>query len=283
MAGKTSVKPLLAGVLTFLILEAVALMLMANDSIVQNIRIKGAVAFFSEQVYNLRSGVSYYFSLKSVNDQLSKENTRLLNQLSYYRTLAEATDSSGMAGADSALRAEKGDSSDFFYIPAKIVGNSTNHLHNYIILNRGSKDGIREDMGVISAEGVVGVVRSVSDNYAYVISLLNVNQAVSAKIVSSGSYGPLSWDGRSEQIAILSEIPQHIPVIIGDTVVTSGLSAIFPPDIPLGRIKRSKIVNGSHHEIEVRLFQDFRRLHFVNVVVNNNRDELNRLIRENEE
>ncbi|MCK9303813.1 MAG: rod shape-determining protein MreC [Bacteroidales bacterium] len=282
MAAKTSVKPLLAGVLTFLILEAVALMLMANDSIVQKIRIEGAVAYLGEKLYNFRSGITYYFSLREINDQLSKENTRLLNQLSYYRTLTENRDSAFVHRDDSSGRAEKGENSDFYYIPAKIVGMSTNRLHNYLIINKGSKDGIKEDMGVISSEGVAGVIRSVSDNYAYVISLLNVSQAVSAKIVSSGAYGPLTWDGRSAQTAILSEIPQHIPVMTGDTVATSGLSTIFPPDIPLGRIRKSKIVMGSHHQIEVRLFQDFRTLHFVNVVVNRNKEELDKLTQEYE-
>ncbi len=277
MAAKKSVKPLLAGVLTFLILEAASLFLMANDSVVHKIRIEGALAFIQEKIFNAHSGISYYFSLKNINEQLSKENTRLINQLSYYRTLAESYDTSML------VKQPVNDSSDFSYIPAKIVGNSTNRLHNYIIINRGSKAGIKEDMGVICPDGVVGVVRSVSDNYAYVISLLNVNQTISAKILSSGVYGPLTWDGRSPQYAVLSEIPQHIPVIVGDSVVTSGLSTIFPPDIPLGTVRKSRIVMGSHHEIQIRLFQDFRRLHFVNVVVNRNRKELDKLTGEYEE
>jgi len=277
MAAKKSVKPLLAGVLTFLILEAASLFLMANDSVVHKIRIEGALAFIQEKLFNAHSGISYYFSLKNINEQLSKENTRLLNQLSYYRTLAENYDTSML------VKQPVNDSSDFTYIPARIVGNSTNHLHNYIIINRGSKAGIKEDMGVISSEGVVGVVRSVSDNYAYVISLLNVNQTISAKILSCGVYGPLTWDGRSAQYAVLSEIPQHIPIIVGDSVVTSGLSTIFPPDIPLGTVRKSRIVMGSHHEIQVRFFQDFRRLQFVNVVVNRNKEELDKLTGEYEE
>jgi rod shape-determining protein MreC len=277
MAVKKSVKPLLAGVLTFLILEVASLFLMANDSVVHKIRIEGAIAFIQEKLFNAHSGISYYFSLKDINEQLLKENTRLINQLSYYRTLAESHDTSMI------VKQPDNDSSDFTYIPARIVGNSINHMHNYIIINRGSKAGVKEDMGVISPEGVIGVVRSVSEDYAYVISLLNINQTVSAKIVSSGVYGPLTWDGRSAQYAVLSEIPQHIPITVGDSVVTSGLSSIFPPDIPLGSVRKSRIVMGSHHQIQVRLFQDFRRLYFVNVVVNSNKEELDKLTGEYEE
>jgi len=277
MARKTSAKPLLAALLTFFLLEGAALILMAKDSIVQQVRIEGFLASVQEKLYSAGSGIGYYFNLKSINKQLSAENNRLMNQLSYYRTVAERTDSSLL------MRSEAGDSSGFSYIPARIIGNSTNKMHNYIIINRGLKAGVREDMGVVSPEGVVGVVRSVSENYAYVISLLNINQTVSAKILSSGVYGPLTWDGHSDRYAVLSEIPQHIPVNVGDSVVTSGLSSIFPPDIPLGTIRKSKIVMGSHHEIQVKLFQDFRKLYFVTVVVNNNKEEIDNLRQKYEE
>jgi rod shape-determining protein MreC len=166
----------------------------------------------------------------------------------------------------------------FSYIPARVIGNSTNKSHNYIIINKGRKAGVKEDMGVISANGVVGVVNAVSDNYAHIISLLNIKQSVSARISPSRAFGPLIWNGVSTTHAVLTEIPQHIKFRMGDSVVTSGFSAIFPPDIPLGKIVGSKIVLGTHHEIRVKLFQDFKTLKFVNVVVNNNHSEMDSLI-----
>jgi len=126
-------------------------------------------------------------------------------------------------------------------------------------------------------------VNAVSDNYSYIISLLNINQSVSAKISRLGAFGPLIWDGRSADYALLTEIPQHIKIQVGDSVVTSGFSSIFPPDIPLGTIRKSKIINGTHHEIQVKLFQDFRTLHYVNVVVSSHKEEVDKISTQNEE
>jgi Cell shape-determining protein len=168
---------------------------------------------------------------------------------------------------------------NFSFIPAKIIKNSYGTLHNYLIINKGGKDGLTENMGVITPFGVVGIIRAVGENNSYVHSFFNVKQNVSTKIGNTNSYGPMVWNQINTNHATLNEIPQHIKFNIGDTVYTSGMSAFYPPDIPLGTIQSSKISNGIHHSIDVKLFQDPRILNFVIVVKNNNKSEIDSLSR----
>lgn len=268
MARRPPVSPFLVTLLLFVILEAGSILMIRKSSVFQNVRITGVLMQFQGKLINAKTNIKYYLSLKSVNEQLAQENNRLLNQLAKYQTQLDT------ARADSLSYKPLSDSSDFSYIPAKIVGNSINSQHNFIIIDKGRKSGVEKDMGVISPNGVVGVVSAVSENYAYIISLLNINQSVSAKISRSGAFGPLIWNGRSADYALLTEIPQHIKIQVGDSVLTSGFSSLFPADIPLGSIRKSKIIKGTHHEIQVRLFQDFRTLRYVNVVVNSHKSEI---------
>lgn len=272
MPGKTSVKPILVSILTFIILEGAALWMMSGSSYFQRARLNEAYIQVEKKFLNTNSNISYYLTLNRANAVLAEENSQLRNTLSKYQALLDT-----LSRKDS-ISIPVPDSSLFTYIQARVIGNSTNKSHNYIIINKGRKAGVKEDMGVISANGVVGVVNAVSDNYAHIISLLNIKQSVSARIANSGAFGPLIWNGVSTTHAVLTEIPQHIKFHMGDSVVTSGFSAIFPPEIPLGKIVGSKIVLGTHHEIRVKLFQDFKTLKFVNVVVNNNRSEIDSLI-----
>ncbi len=271
MAKRSSIIPILATIVLFLLLEAGSLLMMANSSIFQQMRIYGVLMQIQEKFLKAQTNIKYYHSLKTVNEQLAQQNTRLLNELARFQTQLDTLKKDTLAYKPLT------DSSYFEYLPAKIVGNSINKNHNFIIIDKGKKDGVRPDMGVISPNGVVGVVSVVSDNFAYIISLLNINQSVSAKISRSGAFGPLIWDGKNPDYALLTEIPQHIKLQIGDSVVTSGFSTIFPADIPLGTIRKSRIIMGTHHEIQVKLFQDFRTLHFVNVVINTHKDEIDKL------
>ena len=116
-----------------------------------------------------------------------------------------------------------------------------------------------------------------SRHYAYVISLLNTEQSVSAKLAGSGAFGPMTWPGKDPGRAVLAEIPVHIEAAPGDTVLSSGFSTIYPPDIPLGRVIESKISQGSSQELSVALFEDFRSLHNVYIVRNNRGEEIQEL------
>ena len=259
----------LTSIALFVALEVISLVLVANTSIFQQTRFMSAYMYVYKAVSGIKSKIYYYFNLSEVNLKLMEENSRLLSIVERYKSL----DDSLLFDRDSLTERVK-----YEYVSAQVVSNSTNKKHNFIIIDKGYDAGIKKDMGVVSPAGVVGVVHSVARNYSLVISFLNINQSVSAKINTSGAFGPLIWDGQRSQYAILTEVPQHIKFMPGDTVSTSGFSTIYPPDIPIGTIRKSKIIKGTQHEIQVKLFQDFSTLRYVRVVINKDKQELENLI-----
>jgi rod shape-determining protein MreC len=255
--------------LVFLVLEISALVLLANSSYFQQAAMITNIRLLKMQIDGIWNNWTYYFSLKKTNEQLAQENAALRNRLQFYTeqsvTPAEAT------VADSA------GTPVYSCVSARIVANSVNSLHNYMTLNVGAEQGIKPDMGVVVQDGIVGLVVTVFDHYSLVKSLLNVNWQVSAKLAESGFFGSLYWNGKDYREAVLTEIPQHVAVHIGDTIITSGLSSIFPADIPLGTVKSYRIKGGNFYEITVSLFADFKKLYAVNVVRHLYRDELQSL------
>jgi rod shape-determining protein MreC len=151
---------------------------------------------------------------------------------------------------------------------------SNNTQHNYMIIGKGSEDGVTAGSGVITGKGAIGVIDAVSSNYSYALSFKNHEMNISARLGKEGAVGPMSWDGISRNGAILKEIPHHVEFEPGDTVYTSGFSSIFPPDIPLGTTGKSKIVNGATYEIEITLFEDFGSLRHVTIVENLGKAEI---------
>ena len=160
------------------------------------------------------------------------------------------------------------------FIPAEVIKNSVNKQHNYLIIGKGSDDGVRPQTGIITSRGVIGIVDAVSRHYSYAISFLNSDSSISARIGKDGAAGPMAWDGKGSGNALLREIPLQVKFEEGDTVYTSGFSTIFPPDIPIGRITGSRIVNGATFEIKVSLFQDFSSVRHVCLVRNRDLDEI---------
>ncbi len=141
------------------------------------------------------------------------------------------------------------------------------------MIDKGSEEGVKKDMGVISEGGIVGVVTDVSANYATVIPVLNRNFRLSARILRNSYFGIIEWDGRSPELVRLREIPSHVRVAPGDTVVTSGYSAIFPPNILIGQVKSVKPGEGNFYDIIVSLSTNFRNIYHVNVISNFYRQE----------
>jgi rod shape-determining protein MreC len=172
-----------------------------------------------------------------------------------------------LGGDTLALRSPAG--YQFEYIPAQVVNNSVNRLNNYITLNAGYLQGVRQDMGVVGPDGVVGVVRNVSANYSSVISVLNSKFKGSVKLSSNDFFGTLSWPGYDYRQAVVTEIPGHINVYEGDTIITSGLSTIFPAGELVGRVVEvGRPSGGSFFELKVLLNQDFKKLTQVYVIRN---------------
>ena len=249
--------------LLFILLEAACIYMVSHNGIVQKYRLIGKLREVQGFFWEKYSAINGYTSLRETNVQLALENTHLLNQL-YNKD-------------DSTLAHNQ--KYPFTFIDAKVIRNTIGTTHNYLIIDKGSKDGIAEDMGVITPMGTIGITRAVTENYTYVISFLNTNQQVSARIGKEGAFGPLSWNPQHQGRAILEEIPQHLQINRNDTIYTSGYSSFYPPDIPIGIVEDSRLVNGVHLNLDIRLLQDFRSINHVMVVKNNNKEELDKLIK----
>jgi rod shape-determining protein MreC len=138
---------------------------------------------------------------------------------------------------------------------------------NYITVNKGRVEGLRPGMAVISSKGAIGKVKSVSDHYAVLISMLNTDDQVSASIKRTRHFGTIQWDGTDARTINLNYIPRHVKPQVGDTIVTSGFNAVFPPDILIGIVTKASLKDESQFwEIKVELAQDFSKLSFVEVV-----------------
>ena len=256
----------LATAAIFIALEVAAVAMLAKSAPLQNIWINRASHRVMASLWGSGETLRNHFSMEKQNAILSEENARLNNILKYYEgqeDLLHEIDASSIIKA-------KG----FTYTPATIVKVSRNTAHNYIIINKGSDDGIVPHSGIITPQGVVGIVDAVDRHYSYGLTLMNNNVSVSSRVGDTGIVGPLIWDGRKSNGAILKDIPLHYTVQPGDTVYTSGFSIIFPPDIPIGIAGQSKIADGSSQQVAVTMFQDFSALRYVTIVENPDRSEI---------
>ncbi len=261
--------------LLFIAIEAACIAMAANNGVVQQYKIVGKLREIQAVFWNAGSNIKAYSRLKSTNAELAAQNRHLMEENMKLRQKIFSMEGEELASSlvsDSILA-----DTSFRYDWAKVIKNSINTTHNYIIINKGRNHGITEDMGVVTPCGAVGIIRAVEENHSYILSFLNRKQQISAKLGDNITFGPLAWDGNGLGHATLNEIPQHIEVIPGDTVFTSGYSSFFPPDIPVGIAESSKIVNGMHRSVKVRLLQDFRMLDYVIVVKNNHFNEIDAL------
>ena len=251
MPKERSVVQNILTVAVFILLEVAAVLMLSHNNQIQRLWIARISHGFMAKVWGTTQGVSNYFSLKRQNDELAVENNRLQELVRGYEMAMKAADPSAKP-----VLMDNG----FEYIPATIIKSSANTQHNYLIIDKGSEDGVVRNSGVITEKGVIGIVDAVSSHYSYAISFLNTELFISARLGESGAVGPLAWDGMSSDRAILKEIPLQFKFEPGDTVYTSGYSTIFPPDIPIGVAGESKIINGATNEIEVNLFQNHKAL-----------------------
>ena len=257
----------------FILLEIAALSMLNNNGPLQKSWFGKAGQGFSEWIWGGTQKVSDYFSLKRQNAKLAAENDRLTI------LLAKQKDSLFRDTLDRMVVKKK--VGGYTYIPAGISKIKNNSLHNYMILDKGSKDGVRDGYGVITAKGAVGIIDAVSENFSYARSFKNTEMSISARLGKDGLVGTMSWDGKSRNKALLREIPHHIALTPGDTVYTSGYSSIFPAEIPLGTTGDAKIVNGSTFEIVVTLFEDLNSLRYAIIVGNDREDEIANLEKRN--
>jgi len=217
--------------------------------------------------------ISEYFSLRETNQKLAEENARLLSEAAKFYL---KTDTLTHFQKDTIYNRQ------FVFTTAKVLSNSTNRRNNYLTLNKGSKHGIRIDMGVISSNGIVGIVKEVSTNFSSVISVLNKETKISAKIRKNGQIGTVIWEGGNYRYGHLIDIPTHIKPLIGDTIITSGFSNSFPEGILIGTISDFKIEKGDNfYTITIKFLNDFNSISYVNIIQNLMKPELDELTKNN--
>lgn len=220
----------------------------------------------SGYVYSQIDQMTSYINLKTVNEQLSNENTRLLNNLNSSFVIKDH---------DQFLLNDTLYLRRFSYLNARVINNSVLKMSNYLTLDKGLNDGVDRDMGVVTLDGVVGIVKDVSRNFSTVISLLHKDTQLSVRLVSNDHIGTLIWEGGYYRRATMTYIPSHVQLFSGDSVVTSGLSQIFPEGIFIGTISDFSVRKGeTFYSAVVELALDYNRLRHVYVVNDLMKEEL---------
>ena len=249
----------------FVALEIAANVMLSHSSSMQNIWINRASHRVHAAIWSAGENIRNYFTLDKQNKVLAAENVNL-------STIVREIGQRDLSYRENHLYDSKVGS--FKMTPATIVKASRNSQHNYIILNKGSEDGVKPQTGIVTTHGVIGVVNAVGRHYSYGITLMNPRMSVSARIGFTGMVAPLEWDGLSTDGAVMRGLPLHQQISQGDTVWTSGFSSVFPADIPIGTTGGIRQVDGSTNEVEVNLFQDFSALRYVIITENLDREEI---------
>ena len=222
-------------------------------------------------VYSMITNVNAYFGLKKENEELLKHNLDLTKELTELQeqlatlTAREALDSNAVYERNRER---------YLFNTARVVNNSLNSFNNYIVLDKGTADGVHPEMGVFGNDGVVGVIYTASEHYSLVVPLLNSKSNISCRVRNNDNFCTLQWDGEDISYSYLIDLPRYTKFEQGDTVVTSGFSSIFPGDIPVGiidRVEESK--NGMFYRARVKILTDFASLNSVYVIGNRGYEE----------
>jgi rod shape-determining protein MreC len=226
-------------------------------------------SWFTGNIYETSFDITSYFDLNKENKNLVEDNTRLrLLLLNKNETVVSAIDSTQM---------------NYTITSGQVIKNSFADPRNYITINKGINDSVKPDMGVITAKGILGIIENTSNSFATVQSILNENSNINAKMKNTNSFGSLVWNARAYNVVQLIDVPRLVPLVIGDTIVTGGMSSIFPDNIPIGTIKKFDLNDSkSFWNIEVALFNDMTNIKNVYVVSNADRKEIIKLQDETE-
>lgn len=265
--------------LLFILLEAIAIVLLVRFNNYQQSVVFTSANAVSGSIYRLSGEVKSYLHLREDNAVLLERNILLEQRL---------------ALAESALKMERSDSlyaylgnttrRGYDIIKALVINNSIDRSNNYITIDKGSSDGIRPEMAVVGAGGVVGIVFRTSANYSLVIPLLNGKSNLSCKIAKNDYFGYLQWEGHDPNHAYLKDLPRHAKFEVGDTIVTSGFSTMFPEGLMVGTIDDvSDSHDGLSYQVRVLLSADFGNLTDVRVLMNRNADERMQLERQGQD
>ena len=215
--------------------------------------------WLSGSIYEVSDFVGGYFRLNTVNKNLVEENKELRRLLLNQKSQKQSTDNTIIP---------------FTVTSGRIINNSYSSPRNYITINKGEKDGIKKDMGVITTKGILGIVENTSENFATVQSILNTKSSINAKLKNTDFFGSLTWNARKHTTVQLVDIPRSASIIVGDTIITGGMSSIFPEGIPIGVVKKYELNESkSFFTIDVGLFNDMTNLRTVYILDNELRAE----------
>lgn len=239
----------------FVLLELFCLFLIVNNNSDQQAIWLNSSNIFTGSIYNQYNKFTSFISLSEENDKLAIENAALRSQL-LERNWRDKNQDSLVAN-------------NFEFIPAVVINNAVKNLNNKITLNKGSNEGIKKGMGVISRNGIVGVVSHVSSEFCTVNSILNIQTNVSGIVARTKTLGDLAWEGKSPAFLNMNSIPQYVPLLIGDTITTSGFSTIFPKGHLVGSISSiDKNSRTGYFDIDVRLSNDLASIEYVYIIKN---------------
>lgn len=249
----------------FLLLEGIALILFFSYNEFQGSKLSVLSESISGSVNSSYNGISEYFSLRKTNKVLVEEMARLHSRLpdAFYKA-----DTHMYYRNDSLVRLE------YKYISAKVISNTTGRRNNFLMINKGKIHGVENHMGVIIGNTIVGQVVSVSPHFSWIMSVLNKDSRVSAKFKKNNQLVNIEWSGGNYRTGDVKEIPKHVKIIVGDTIITSGNSDIFPEGLMVGTIKNYTIANDENFNYASLLFStDFNSIGYVEVVVDMMRKE----------
>jgi rod shape-determining protein MreC len=239
----------------FLFLEILALYLVVrfnNDQ--REIFLYSSNLLSGVVMENYDAGVDY-FKLRNLNDSIANENAKLLEKI------FDHINKHPYGSLEDTL------TEDYHIIPAKIINKSINLRNNRFTLDKGLLDSVETNMGVLSTDGVVGIIHKVNDRFSGVIPIINTQFQLSAKIKGKNYFGDMVWEPYDERFMQLRHVPKHAGVALGDTVITSGFSSVFPPEIPVGMVDNIKLPAGSNYfDIRVKLFNQLSNLEYVYIV-----------------
>lgn len=244
--------------LVFIGLEVLAVALLIRNNNYQRAVFIDSSNQLVGTLYERRTEISEYLKLQSINEKLARENALLKSEAP--ESFLKLTDN--LALVDDTLYLQR-----YAYMPARVINNSVNRVNNYITIDKGLQNGINKEMGVVSKGNVVGIVKDISDHFASVMPLINVNFTLGVKLSQSEAFGRVIWNGDDPTIARVIEVPRYANPLRGDTVVTSGYSSYFPEGMMVGTIENYSIPEGENfYEIEIRLSTPFHELSYVDVV-----------------
>ena len=233
--------------LLFILLEICAFLMIVQNNHFQRVAFINSTNVVTANTFQTLSNWKNYFSLKSANEQLALENAKLKTLISYKSpndTIASLLPKQ--------------------YIPAMVINNSVAKRNNYLTLDKGAKHGVEKGMGVVTPSGVVGIIKEVSEHFSSVLSVLHGKSKTSVVLQHSHYFGSLEWKGGNYQNAVVNDIPSHVELNIGDTIISSGYSSIYPADIPIGTISRINTKpHKNFHQIDIQFLEDFKQLKYV--------------------